>query len=201
MQLFNTQQIFHNLNGLGILLSHISQYWIIIMIFSATIMTWACTSKTPTQSELYTVIFQPERAGTFRGVYLKDDIAIAKRLESPDKPSYEDPLGIVYTLPLPENEEMIIEYYTPLVSDGSETNQITAIVANIILKNEVQADALYKEIESIYTEKYGFPIGKYGNYVWEGVIQQTTNTGMEIILKMDGSKNKISINFIDQQLN
>lgn len=186
---------------MNVLLSHISHYRIVAVLFSATILFWACTSKTPTQSELFTVAFQPERKGTFRGVHLKDDIAIAKRLESPAKPSYEDPLGIVYTFPLPGNEEMIVEYYTPLVSNGGETNLITAIVANIILKNEVQADALYQEIESIYTEKYGFPVGKYGNYVWEGVIQQTTNSRMEIILKMDGSKNKISINFIDQQLN
>ncbi len=164
-------------------------------------LSFSCQQEKTSYSDILNLTFLPDNGGTFRGVRLQDDISIVKRNENPNNPSYEDPLGIVYTHPLSENEELIIEYYTPLVANGVETNQITAIVANLLLHDPVLTDQLYKEFESYFSTKYGFPTGKYGNYIWEGIVQKSTNTGMEIILKIDGSKNKISINFIDQQLN
>ena len=157
----------------------------------------ACDQPGEVYSPLLDDIFLVDTA-TFRGINLGDDIQEAKNREQPQDPSYEDPLGVVYEYELGNNQELFVEYYQDNFNQEGQNNSIISIVANISMNGEVEADALYKECMDYFTRLYGLSSGTFGNYTWED--RTLSGTRMEIVLKLDGSKRGITINFIDKQV-
>ena len=162
------------------------------------ILMWiACDQPREVYSPLLDQVFLVDTA-TFRGINLGDELQEAKNREQPQDPSYEDPLGVVYEYSLEDNQELFVEYYLDNFNQEEQNNSIVSIIANISMQGEVEADALYKECMEYFTRRYGLSSGTFGNYTWEDRTQ--SGTRMEIILKLDGSKRGITINFIDKQV-
>ena len=170
-----------------------------MILFSATLalMSWACQTEEPLHSPMFEQIFI-EGEGTFRGIFLQDDISVVKRKESGLPPLYEDPLGISYKIRGQNGDDVYIEYYTPLGRSDQPLTQISSIVVNVVMREELRAANLYDETFAHLSQLYGVPQGTYEHYTWDGILQAKTGTGMEIILKLDDSKNKITLNYISK---
>lgn len=163
------------------------------LIFSLS----ACQPKGDERSIVYQHLFGIEE-GTFRGIFLQDDISVVKRKEENLSPLYEDPLGISYKITTEMGEELYIEYYTPLNGGDQPLTQISSIVVNVFMKDEAKAANLYTEILSHLNQTYGVSKGTFEDHVWEDIVQSKTGTGMEVILKLDESKNKLTLNYISK---
>jgi len=172
----------------------------LILYVGLSVLLWACQQKNMSYSDTFLKIFT-SKTGTFRGISLRDEVSVVKQLEEDSCLTHEDPLGVLYTYKLSNDESLIIEYYTPRASADEVGNRVTSIVVNVVLDDEVKTDLLYKEVLDYLTQQYGLPNGNYGNHSWTGLIQESTGSGLEVILKLDGSKDKLTINYIDQQLN
>ena len=157
----------------------------------------ACQPEEPQHSPLFDLMFASQE-GTFRGLYLQDDISLVKRKESTLDPLYEDPLGLAYKLTSKEGDKIYIEYYTPIDGGDQPLTQISSIVVNAILTDEAKASQFYAEILSHLTQKYRQATGAYDFYLWEGALQPEIGTQMEVILKLDESKNKITLNYVSK---
>ena len=167
-------------------------------IYISIIFIWvACRPEGNTHSPLFMHLFGSQE-GTFRGIYLQDDISLVKRKEEKLSPLYEDPLGISYKISTEEREDLYIEYYTPLNGANQSLTEISSIVVNVVLRDEAKAANLYTEILNHLNQTYGVPRGTFENHTWEDIVQSKTGTGMEVILKLDESKNKLTLNYISK---
>lgn len=158
---------------------------------------WACQAENTLHSPIFQDIFA-QGEGTFRGIFLQDDISVVKLKEADLPPLYEDPLGISYKVQTSEGDEIYIEYYTPLGRSDQPLTQISSIVVNVVMREEGRAASLYEEILGYLNQLHGVPQGSFEHHIWDGILQAKTGTGMEVILKLDDSKNKITLNYISK---
>jgi hypothetical protein len=151
----------------------------------------SCTPTQQTEQKHYLSVFQDENA-TFRGLNLKEDKKKIQILNEKFAPLYDDLLGLKYEYPLAEGR-MTAEYYIDNLRTGRESNQISSIIVKIDWQDEMGAAKLYEEIQRKFTQKYGFPTGNYGDWLWESAAYQ-----MNIYLRLSADKNKIQVQFVEK---
>lgn len=165
-------------------------------------MLWvlaACEKHEVEHSKVFKQIFLSKGA-TFRGTNLGDPISVPLENETPLKPKYKDILGITYEIDLQNKRRIFIEYYKDNEKTKMNSNRVAAIVANVLLEDELVTAQLYNELYEYFnsTEAYGLSRGTYGNYIWES--QTKYSSRMEIILKLNDNKKGITLNFIDTRI-
>ncbi len=149
-----------------------------------------CASTASSERKQYLSIFENEES-SFRGVNIGDKIAVVKKNNPNEKPLYEDLLGLKYKYP---QQAGIVwaSYYIDNLRSGRESNQVTAITIEINWENEVETAHLYEEIHHKFVQKYGFPTGNYGDFLWESQAYRT-----EIHLRLRLETRQIFLYFIE----
>ncbi len=170
--------------------------WISFVLITTVLA--ACKPQDIEHSRLFDQIFLFKGA-TFRGTNLGDAINVPKESE-PLPPKYEDSLGITYEIDLKNARRMFIEYYKDNKRTQTNTNRVAAIVANVLLEDELVTADLYNEIHDYFNsrDEYGLSRGTYGNYQWDSQTQYSSR--MEIILKLNDNKKGLTLNFIDTRI-
>lgn len=159
-------------------------------------MAAGCRPSAPAYSPLFQQIFLNDST-TFRGVNLGEDIQVAYTLAAPHKPVHEDLYGLSYRYKLEPEGELIVDFFTDNLIEGTDDNRIISIVAQINLADEVETARLYQELREFFNARYNLASGTYGEYVWSNA---TRDFGvMEVHLKLDGGKRGIIINFVNTQ--
>lgn len=165
-------------------------------------MLWvlaACETNELEHSKIFKQIFLSKGA-TFRGTNLGDSFSVPLESEAPHEPKYKDNLGVTYEIDLDHKRRMFIEYYRDDIDSPSSDNRVAAIVANVLLEDELVTAQLYNELHDYFNtiDVYGFSRGTYGNYIWES--QTKYSSRMEVILKLNDNKKGITLNFIDTRI-
>lgn len=171
----------------------------ILMAITAALLVLLSLLSCRPQAALYTETFQEvfrDDSSTFRGINLGAPLSAVKQQESPEEPTHTDELGLSYTLTLSEGYTILIDYFSDEVDNLQPTVQLTAIVVNILIGDEVETANLYNEIRNHFNRQYGVSSGVFGNLIWETSTQQTAS--MEVRLIMHEHKTGIRLNFIDR---
>lgn len=152
----------------------------------------ACTRVESTQSTLFQTIFLTKK-GLFRGINLGNSLEAVKKAEK-SPPRHDDLLGLTYYYPLPDSQQLFLEYYSGLPESGLRGDSVKAIVANVFLQDEMVAAELYREIQQHFKSRMGFSLGDYGQDVWVG---ETATGRMEVHLAFNKAGKGLSINFVE----
>ncbi len=151
----------------------------------------ACASRERSQSLLFQELFQNKK-GLFRGNELGDALSDVREREG-IPPKHDDLLGLSYYYPLPDSQQLFVEYYTGLPESGLRGDSLNAITANIFLQNEIIAAELYREIQGHFRARMGLSIGEYGEDIWEG---ESPRGRMEARLRFTEGGRGLSVNFV-----
>jgi hypothetical protein len=150
-----------------------------------------CADPPPENSELFQAVFLTEEK-VFRGLSLGVSLD-SVRTQEQGAPRHEDLLGLAYAYPLPDSQQLFVEYYTPPSESGQPQDAVQAIVANVVIRDPLRTAALYQEIQEHFRQKYGLSLGNYGNDRWEGEIRQGP---IEVFLHLNGPRQGLTLNFI-----
>ncbi len=165
----------------------------------------ACNTRSNQHSPLFRQIFFPDSAQAnhrmdstnFRGLVLGQPIPVVKAVEKAARPMHEDELGLSYEIQLSETATLLLDYYSDRTNSRQPRDRLTSIVADVLMKEEVETAHLYEDIEAYFNERYGISDGGYGQLVWTSYTPYTNN--MEVRLILNENKTQITINFIDLQ--
>lgn len=162
------------------------------LILGISLFWGSCISQEQSQSILFQTIFL-EEDGLFRGINLGNPLSEVKKREQ-TAPRHDDLLGLTYFYPLPDSQQLFLEYYSGLPESGLRGDSLRAIIANVFLQDEMIAAELYREIQNHFKMKLGLSQGDYGADIWEG---ETPYGRMEVHLRFNEGGKGLSVNFVE----
>ena len=162
----------------------------------AVLFLGGCLPQSPSQSDLFQQIFLDD-SSSFRGAMIGDQIHTVLEHEQDWVPSHQDKLGISYSIPLDDEFQLLVDYYSDNLKTDKESNRLTSIVANILLQDEVEAAKLYSEVQIHFDQRFGLASGQYGDHQWGSSNPFTSS--IEVRLRLNDDKQGITLNFIDTE--